>query len=73
MKKILDDEEVVNAVVAIGDNLSKIESIAKSIDFSLEDEINFKRKDIENLISVLIDLINSAKEDCEKAEELIGL
>ena len=68
-----DDKELKNLVKALGNEISSIKSMAKCIDIINEDEINFKKSDIDNLISILNVMLQSIEDKCNAVEEYLGI
>ena len=68
-----DDKELKNLVKALGNEISSIKSVAKCIDIINEDEINFKKSDIDNLISILNVMLQSIENKCNAVEEYLGI
>jgi len=66
-------EKIKNDIAEIGDNLSLMYTIAKSIEIALEDNFNFDKSDIENLLSALKKFIADAQENYNKIDEILIL
>ncbi len=73
MKKNMNLQDLEEEISSLGNNLSEIESLAKCIDISLDDEFNYTRRDIENLINVLTKTIERTNQIYEKISELMEL
>ena len=73
MKKIKTDEELRNIVMSLGNEISSMKSMAKCIDIINDDEINFNKGDIDNLISILNVMLQSIEDKFNAVEEYLGI
>lgn len=73
MKNDFDVKEVEEEILTLGDNLSLIVSLAKYINLSFDDEINYEKRDIQNLIVVLSRIAEKANQNYTNIDKLLEL
>ncbi len=71
--KMNNTEQLESLIVSIGNILSMTKSLTKCIDLFIDDEINFKKNDIENLLSILKNMLDDTSEQFEKLEIYLNI
>jgi len=67
------NEETISMISELGNDISIIESMTKSIENAIDDEFNYTKADVENLLSSLRRLIESASDKFEIIDNALSL
>jgi len=68
-----DIDAVREDIARIGDNLALMFTIAKSLEIVLDDDFNFDKADVENLLSALKEHILKAQDVYERIDRVLIL
>jgi len=67
------NEETMSMISELSNDISIIESMAKSVENAIDDEFNYTKADVENLVSSLRRLIESANDKLEMIDNALSL